>query len=146
MGFGIVLGAVSAVVGLAGAFMQSNAASAAAAEQREARRVASNQQQIEGLESRRAAIREERVRRARIMQSAANVGAAGSSGELGATGALATNLGSMFSQATGRSRAAEAINTANQSAADFLTKADTIGAWTAGISGALGAFGNTVFD
>lgn len=145
MGFEIILGVVSAAVGIAGAFVQAGAAQNAAAEQREARRVEQNQQQIEGNESRRQRIREERIRRARIMQGAENTGTAGSSGEIGALGALSTNLGSMFSMERSRSTAGAAISQANQNAADFLTQADTIGAWSKGIQGALNTF-NTVFD
>lgn len=146
MGFELILAGVSAVAGIAGTFMKVNAASQAAAQQREANRIQSNQQQIESAESRRQRVREERIRRARIQATSVNSGVSGSSGELGALGALNTNLGSLFSQASGRALAAEGINTANQNAADWLQAGNTIGAWTNTIQSTIGSFSNTVFD
>ena len=67
---------------------------------------------------RRQQIREERVRRARILQSSENTGVAGSSGEVGAVGALATGLSSNIGADLGRLDAAERLSGISQGIAD----------------------------
>lgn len=73
---------------------------------------------------RRAQIREERVRRGRIMQSAENTGAAASSGEFGAIGTLSTNLATNIGSNLGRIGAAERTSQYAQNAAEFTGQAN----------------------
>lgn len=145
MGIELILGGISALVGIVGTFMQAGAAADAAAAQREARDVGAAQQRVESLESRRQRIREERVRRANILAASENVGTARSSGEVGAIGALSTNLSGLFGQELGRSAAAQGINVNEQRAADATQRANTIGAWTGAIQSGISGF-QSVFD
>lgn len=73
---------------------------------------------------RRSQIREERVRRGRIMQSAENTGAAASSGEFGAIGALGTNLATNIGSNLGRIGSAERTSQYAQNAATFTGQAN----------------------
>lgn len=72
----------------------------------------------EAASERRRQIREERVRRARVLQSAENTGMAESSGELGALGAISTNLSSNIGTNLGKLQTAENISIFSQDVAD----------------------------
>jgi hypothetical protein len=74
---------------------------------------------------RRQQIREERVRRARLLQSAENTGTEGSSGQLGAEGGFATQLGAAIGSNLGRLAGAERITQLGQSAANFGSAAQS---------------------
>ncbi len=85
-------------------------------------------------EARRAQIREERVRRARILQSAENTGATDSSGAMGATAGLSTNLQSNLGRQAGAALSGERQSASLQQAADFdfsrqaqMTRSNTFG-------------------
>lgn len=145
MGLEVIFGVISAVVGVVGGIAQANAASQAAAAQKEANNVQSAQQKVASAESRRQKVREERIRRAQIIASSENSGTTNSSGSLGAQGALATNLAGMVSFSQGESRANSAYNSNMQRAADFTSQANTIGAWTNTIQNGIGGF-QTIFD
>lgn len=73
---------------------------------------------------RRQQIREERVRRAQVEQSAENTGVAGSSGELGAVSGLTTQLGANIGTNLGQLQGVQNINNYSQAAADFSTAAN----------------------
>ena len=70
------------------------------------------------LEEQRRQIREERIRRARIMQSSENMGTQSSSGEAGAVGSLSTKLGSNLGFNLGANYLADQQTQAMQGAAD----------------------------
>lgn len=74
---------------------------------------------------RRQQIREERVRRAKILQAAEGTGVSGSSGELGSTGGLATQLGANIGTNLGTLSGTGRINQLAQTAADFGTAAQS---------------------
>lgn len=76
---------------------------------------------------RRSQIRESRVRRARVMQSATNTGAYGSSGEFGALGALGTGLSSNVGSNLGQIQTANRVSDLGQTAANFGTQANVAG-------------------
>jgi hypothetical protein len=84
--------------------------------QKQAEEKASNASEA-ALERRRQ-IREERVKRARILQSAENTGVEGSSGELGAIGSLATTLSANLGTNLGRITSANRVSGINQGLAD----------------------------
>lgn len=79
----------------------------------------------QAAEERRQQIREERVRRAQVIQSSANTGVSGSSGEIGAVSNLSNQLGSNIGYNTSQIRAANNITAANQRASDFLSSAQS---------------------
>lgn len=74
-------------------------------------------------EERRKLVREERVRRARILQAAEGTGGAGSSGEYGAIAGMNTQLQSNLGINLGRAEAGNRISGYLQNAADFGTAA-----------------------
>jgi hypothetical protein len=76
---------------------------------------------------RRTQIREERVRRARIMQSSENTGVSGSSGEFGALGALGVNLATNVGTNAGRVAAGGRISEYAQNASGFMSAAQDKG-------------------
>lgn len=159
MGLELILGGVGALVGIFGAIGQMNAASEAAAaqreaagQQREARAIEGAANQNSATDSRRQRVREARIRRAQIIAASENAGTSKSSGQVGAVGALSTNLAGMLGTSLGESAAAQGINDKNQSAADFIGKANqaqangaAIGAWTGAIQQGIGGFAS-IFD
>lgn len=110
--------------------------------QREAQAISTAQEQARNAATRRQKIREERVRRARIQQAAANVGAGGSSGVTGATGAGQIALGSMISDIRGQEEAARGITAQNQRAADAVS---SVPRGSSGTAAAIGSLAGTVF-
>lgn len=124
------MGIVTTIVGLAIAAYGAYSANEARQDQKEANKQAANQRkQIQGeqnaqnaqkqAQERRALIREERVRRGKIMQSAENTGASDSSGAAGAVGALSTQLSSNLGANLGMAAAGQRIGEYAQNAADF---------------------------
>lgn len=95
-------------------------------------------------EQQRQQVREARVKQARIMQGAQNSGAADSSGELGAIGAVATNLSNNQGISLGAQQRSQAVGDLNQSAADsnFQSQQD---AQLGQLYGAVGQVGQSVF-
>lgn len=123
---------VSAIVAAGSAMKQHSAQKQAARaqkdsaeEQRKARAEQSAGQAGQAAAERRAQIREERIRRAKIIQSSENTGVGDSSGEFGATGNLATTLGSNIGANVGAVQRAANITGYNQNAADFLSSAQS---------------------
>jgi len=88
-------------------------------EQRKARGIQEAGNAQAASNERRQQIREERVRRAKIMQSAQNTGTAASSGEFGAVGGLSTTLSSNIGSNLGAIQRGQEISTLNQNAADL---------------------------
>lgn len=118
MGIETIIALVSLAVGTASFAVQQEAA-------RDTRRAQSKMQAEQKAEraaqaarERRTQIREERVRRARILQAGENTGTEGSSGEAGALGSLSTNLGVNLGFNEGAINRANNIGLFQQSAAD----------------------------
>lgn len=74
---------------------------------------------------RRQQIREERVRRARLIAASENSGTGGSSGEFGATGGFATQLGANIGSNLGRLAGSDRLTALGQRAADFGSSAQS---------------------
>jgi hypothetical protein len=129
MGLELILGAASLAVGVISASSAQSAQRKSVAAQKKAQAISLAQSKVESRESRRQLLREERIRRARLMQGAFNAGTSGSSGEIGAGGAMTTNVDSSISFAAGQSKANEGINLWNQKAMDFDQKAREALAW-----------------
>lgn len=95
--------------------------------------------------AKRTQIREERVRRARILQSSEDTGTAGSSGELGAVGGMATNLATNLGSDAGRFAAGNRISDFAQNAANDMfdaQQADKLFSLSTSIFSASGGFSN----
>jgi hypothetical protein len=145
MGIEVIIAGLTAAVSVIGGIAQSSAASSAAAAQREANAIEGAQNQVASTNSRRERVREQRIRRAQIIAASENQGVTGSSGQVGAVGALSTNLAGLVSTSLGESRANAGINRNMQAAADFTAQGNMIGAWTDTINAGLGGF-KSIFD
>ena len=121
---------IAAGVGVAtaayGASQQRDAARDAARDALRGRNAQQNAQEEQKAQaaaaqadSRRAQIREERVRRARILQSSENTGMTESSGAAGALSGLNTNLQSNLGRQAGAALSGERQSASLQQAADF---------------------------
>lgn len=117
-----IIGAVAAVVGTGASVVQGNKARAdarhAADDQHQAQDVVAAQNAQQQAEQQRQQLRDARVKQARVMQGASNSGADQSSGELGAIGAVATNLSNNQGQSLGAADRSAQISNLNQQAAD----------------------------
>lgn len=147
---------VVAVAGLAlaagGTYMSYQQQRAAARNQRKA---ADEQKKInaqtearqaqEAARERRQQLREERVKRARVLQSAENMGVSGSSGQIGAVGALSTNLSSNIGDNLGALNTARTISRHSQRQADYIGAANQNNA-NASLWGQVGSFGGSLFN
>lgn len=116
MAVGAAIAAV--VVTAASAYQQSRQAKAAASERKEAGRVQQAEQAAQQNQNRRQQVREERVRRATLIQNSQNTGVSQSSGELGATSALGSLIGGNLAGMQRQQNSSAAIGGLNQSAAD----------------------------
>lgn len=118
-----VLGGVSAYEGI----QSRKEAAANYASQADEQRKAQGEQKAlnfqQQAQERRNQVREERVRRAKLLQASENGGTADSSGEYGAMGSLATQLSSNLGINAGRAQAGANIGGYLQNAADFGTAA-----------------------
>lgn len=128
----------------------------AAAEQRKIQNEQRAQNAQQAASERRNQIREERVRRARIMQAAENSGTTDSSGMAGALSGMSAQLGSNLGINAGRQAAAGRISIFAQNAADYqlgaqkalynAENAQTLGSVAGSIftsAGGFGAFNST---
>ncbi|SPF82139.1 hypothetical protein [Pseudomonas phage GP100] len=111
--------AVAAVAVAAGSmYMSSQEAKAAAKDRKQASQVSQAESAAQRNQNRRQQVREERVRRAQIMQGSQNTGVSQSSGELGATSALGTLISSNVATQSRQQNSSDAIASWNQRAAD----------------------------
>lgn len=145
MGIEVILGAAALAVGLVSTGISTAAANASAAAQKESQNIALGQSKVNAQENRRQLMREERIRRARIMQSSENAGGAGSSSEAGAIGAITTNVDAQVASSRGESAANTGINVQNQRATDYDNRARQALAWGEVFQGGINSFAN-IFD
>lgn len=102
--------AATAAATVYSAVQQKKAANAQIKAQKEASAVSTAQQRAQDLAARRQSLREERIRRAQIMQASEAQGTSGSSGELGSVASLGTQLGTNMSETSRNRVAAEGIS------------------------------------
>lgn len=113
---------VAAVASAGTAAYAANQQKVAAGRAQEAQAKAASEQKAvnasQFAQEQRQQIREERVRRARILQTSQNTGTAFSSGEAGAIGGMATQLSSNIGTNLAMKAASQQISLFNQQAAD----------------------------
>lgn len=124
MAFLTALAIGATVIGTLG---QISAAKKAARAQREANAVAGAGEDIKNRAARRAAAREERIRRGQLAQTASTTGTTRSSGFLGAVSSLGANFGSAVARQSEQGLVAQGISAANQKAADAQSKFNMFG-------------------
>lgn len=128
MGLGLIGSLIGGVFNLIGASIQAGAEREAAAENREANEIQKASSKVQSNLDRRAAVRQERIKRAAILQESINTGVGGSSGESGAIGSLGGSLSSLSAEAIGKGKANEGINLRRQNAEDIRSKGRATGA------------------
>lgn len=125
-----VIALLSLAVGAASTIAQTVQARKAAKARRESQAVSSAGEAVRDKLARRRAAREERLRRARLVQASTTGGTSGSSGELGATSALGANFASGVASQSFQRGVSQGISAANQKEADAVSTSKTIGAWS----------------
>ena len=120
---GIEAALIAVVVGTTAYSIQQQ--QEARAEQKKAQKEQGAANAERAAAERRQQIREERIRRAQLEQSAANTGTTASSGAMGATGGLNTTLASNIGFNLAQVTHANNISTFNQRAASNMGKAQT---------------------
>ena len=123
------IGAATAVVGTV-ASIQQNASAGRDRRRSEAKQDAARgeqqaQQSAEAAQARRQQMRESRVKRAQILNSAANTGTQGSSGEGGAVGGLNTQASSNVGLSEANIQRSQRIGVYNQESSNFMSQAHT---------------------
>lgn len=149
---GLEVALISAVIGGVGTVAslkaQADSRSSAAASADMQRRSQSEQKASTAAQQandKRAQIREERVRRARILQSSENTGTDGSSGEAGAVGSIATQFFGNLGTGLGNAQTASNISNFQQSAANFNYSTQK-SQQEAGMFQQLGGLGSNIFQ
>lgn len=132
-----IIAAAAVAVAAGSAYAANEQSKDAASQRKKAGKVSQAEQEAKANEGRRQQIREERVRRASIMQSSENTGVAASSGQLGSISALGSQVGGNISSINRQSETAAAITGYNQSAANLD--------YRAGQTQQIGNFAGTVF-
>lgn len=150
--FSTIAAVVGAVVGVAGAVQASEAQADA---RKEAKKSAAAQQKAsyeqkalqsqQAAQERRQQIREERVKRAKVLQASENTGVGVSSGALGSVGGLSTQLSTNLGFNQGQIAGANRISGYNQQASDFMSasqnKINEANTW-----GAVQGLGTSIFS
>lgn len=114
----------SLAVGAAGTIHQASLASRQQRLQREGNRITQATNDFQNRLSRRQAIREARIRRARIANSAEVTGSSGSSGELGASSSVGASLGVSIAEQQRDILAKNALTDINQQVSNINYKMD----------------------
>ncbi len=129
MGIELILGAASLAVGIVAGASAAADRRASAAASNQANQIRTAQSRVQASEQRRQLLREERLRRAKLMQGAQNSGTSGSSGAIGGLGAIGTNVDNIISQQLGDTKANEGINSWEQKAVNAENRARQTLAW-----------------
>lgn len=93
-------------------------------EQRKARNEQKAQNEAQAAQERRKQLREERIRRAKILSTSQAAGVTGSSGEIGALGGLSTQFATNLGSNLGALNSASNISLFSQNAANYSSAAD----------------------
>ena len=109
---------------------------------RRANQVQRNQQTVEDRRSRSQAQREDRIRRARILNRAEAAGMGESSGVMGGLGSMTSQLGSAFAAQSGQALSADTITSLNNSAATNIFNAQMAEGFNNIFQAGVGAYGS----
>lgn len=108
---------------------QRNAAKKQEAAQNESIAVQSASEDVKDRNTRRTSAREERIRRARLLQASSTGGTEGSSGEVGASSAIGSNFGSVVARQSEDKQTAAGITAAGAREARAVSRAKTFSAY-----------------
>lgn len=124
-----IVSILSLAVGAATGIAQAVQARKATKARRESQAIQTAGENIRDKMARRRAAKEERIRRARLVQASTTGGTTGSSGEIGATSALGANFASATAQQSASRGISQGISAANARGADAQSRGATIGAF-----------------
>ena len=127
MGFATVAAIAALVVSAGSAYMSHKARKKAMSQREKASRTASAENEVRRRGAIRAQVRQERIRRAQILQQSANTGVTGSSGELGGISSLGSQTSFNTSSTRRRSNSMIGENNYLQNANEDMGTAAT---WT----------------
>lgn len=134
-----IVAVASLTLTVAGMQQQGQAAKA----QKKARNEEKARNTAQQMAERRQQVREERIKRARVMQASENTGTAGSSGELGAVSSIGTQLGANLGFNQSMIESGNRIGGYAQQAANAQSNASVFNS-LAGMSGSVGSiFGSS---
>ena len=122
---GLAVGTVGTIASMSQQRKAAKAAEQSSAWQENSQAEQSAANARESAIARRQAIREERVKRALILQASETAGTSGSSGEVGALGGMSTQLGSNMGTSQGMVMQGQRISFNNQAASNWGAKAGT---------------------
>jgi len=142
MAVGTWVAVISTVIGAATSVDASNKQKAAARDQKDEQAIQRNKQSADDAIARRAEIRQERIRRAQIMQQAANSGAAGSSGEANSISNLSASIGANLSGISHGAQTTDQMNFMENKIQGNIDSANQSLATGRAITGALDAAGS----
>lgn len=145
MGAAVILAAASLAVTAYSAVEQNKAAKEQAAAQKKVSEETTASNTARQMAERRQQIREERVKRARILASSEASGTTGSSGEIGAVGSLNTQLGSNVGSNQSAIQSGQRISVFQQQAADAQLDGQQAGALGSLANAAIGV-GGSIFS
>lgn len=135
-----VIASIVAITATAASIQQQGQAAKAQKKMRNEEKARNTAQQ---MAERRQQVREERIKRARVMQAAENTGTAGSSGELGAVSSIGSQLGANLGFNQSMIESGNRISGYAQQAANAQTNASVFNS-IAGMSGNVGSiFGSS---
>lgn len=97
----------------------------AAEAQKEANAIATAEQKVKDIRERKQMARQERIRRAQVLQASDTSGVAGGSGQQGALAAMKTIFAANRAASRGSQLTALNVSMWNQKAADAMTRANT---------------------
>lgn len=147
-----LIAAASLAVGVGGAYMsyrQQRAASRAQQEALDQQKLIQGEQQAANAEAsaaeRRQQVREARIRRAQILQSAANTGTAQSSGEFGALSSISTQLNTNMGSNSSQINRANRVSGISQNIANLQSSAAQ-SSMNAGVFNTLSNLGSSIFS
>lgn len=133
----VALAVISTAVSYVGQQKAQSQANDARDKQRQANDQQKAQQTQNAADERRAQIREERVKRARVMQASSNDGSGNSSGLFGSIASLQTQLSSNVGSNLGRIQSANTISDLSQEAANSMFASQSTQNTTSQITGTL---------
>lgn len=135
-----VIASIVAITATAASIQQQGQAAKAQKKMRNEEKARNTAQQ---MAERRQQVREERIKRARVMQASENTGTAGSSGEIGAVSSIGSQLGANLGFNQSMIESGNRISGYAQQAANAQTNASVFNS-IAGMSGNVGSiFGSS---
>lgn len=120
------------------AYTQYQASGRAADAQEDAQKIGAAKGEVDQRSRRRQQLRQERIRRAAILQASENTGVSGSSGAIGSTGALQTNTGTNLSNLAAGASASRGLEDASRRRAAAISTGQT--------AGAIGSISGSIFQ